>query len=99
MRGIEGFKFGFIGLFRVPPAKKLEGLGQPPSLESETRVVERSMPLLRPYISASVGREMMGIGGGVSIKDRVDVGAKYMRIGSTNAVMFEASYRFKVKDR
>lgn len=66
---------------------------------SEVKVVERSVPLLRPYISASVGREMMGIGGGVSIKDRVDVGAKYMRVGSTNAVMFEASYRFNTKNR
>lgn len=66
---------------------------------SETRVVERSVPMFRPYISASVGCEMMGIGGGVSIKDRVDVGAKYMRVGGSNAVMFEASYRFKVKGR
>ena len=77
-----------------------------PTLESmevyarnETRVVERSVPMFRPYISASVGREMMGIGSGVSIKDRVDVGAKYMRVGGTDAVMFEASYRFKVKNR
>lgn len=66
---------------------------------SETRVVERSVPMFRPYISTSVGREMMGIGGGVSIKDRVDVGAKYMRAGGTDAVMFEASYRFNVKGR
>lgn len=77
-----------------------------PTLESmevyarnETRVVERSVPLLRPYISASVGRKMMGIGGGVSIKDRVDVGAKYMRVGNADAVMFEASYRFNVKGK
>lgn len=77
-----------------------------PTLESmevyarnETRVVERNAPLLRPYISASVGREMMGIGGGVSIKDRVDVGARYMRVGNADAVMFEVSYRFKVKGR
>ena len=66
---------------------------------SETRIVERSVPMFRPYISASVGREMMGIGGGVSIKDRVDVGAKYMRVGGTDAVMFEASYRFNIKKR
>ena len=66
---------------------------------SETRIVERNVPMFRPYISASVGREMMGIGGGVSIKDRVDVGAKYMRVGGTDAVMFEASYRFKIKGR
>ena len=77
-----------------------------PTLESmevyarnETRVVERSVPLLRPYISASIGREVMGIGGGVSIKDRVDVGAKYMRVGNADAVMFEANYRFKIKGR
>lgn len=66
---------------------------------SETRVVERNAPLLRPYISASVGREMMGIGGGISIKDRVDVGAKYIRVRSTDAVMFEASYRFDIKTK
>ena len=66
---------------------------------SETRVVERNVPMFRPYISASVGREVMGIGGGVSIKDRVDVGAKYMRVGGTDAVMFEASYRFNIKNR
>lgn len=77
-----------------------------PTLESmevyarnETRVVERSVPMFRPYISASVGREMMGIGGGVSIKDRIDVGAKYMRVGGVDAVMFEASYRFNTKKR
>ena len=75
-----------------------------PSLEeidiyskTETRIIEHKAPMFRPYISASVGREVMGIGGGVSIKDRVDVGAKYMRVGSTDAVMFEASYRFNTK--
>ena len=66
---------------------------------SETRIVEHSAPMFRPYISASVGREIMGIGDGASIKDRVDVRAKYMRVGGTDAVMFEASYRFKVKGR
>lgn len=66
---------------------------------SETRIVERNIPMFRPYISASVGREMMGIGGGVSIKDKVDVGAKYIRVGGTDAVMFEASYRFNTKKR
>lgn len=77
-----------------------------PTLESmevyarnEVQVVEQKVPLIRPYISASVGREMMGIGGGISIKDRVDVGAKYMRVGSTDAVMFEASYRFDIKTK
>ena len=32
MRGM--IKFGFIGLFTAPPAKEIEGLGQPPSLKN-----------------------------------------------------------------
>jgi hypothetical protein len=31
---VEDFKFEFIGLFRAPSAKELEGVGQQPSLES-----------------------------------------------------------------
>jgi hypothetical protein len=77
-----------------------------PTLESmevyarnEVKVVEHNAPILRPYISASVGREMMGIGGGVSIKDRVDIGAKYIRMGNANAVAIEMNYRFNVKGK
>ena len=29
----ENFKFGFVGLPEAPPAKEIEGLGQPPSFE------------------------------------------------------------------
>lgn len=77
-----------------------------PSLEeidiyskTETRIIERNVPMFRPYVSASVGCEVMGIGGGVSFKDRVDVGAKYMRIGNNNAVVLELSYRFDIKNK
>lgn len=77
-----------------------------PTLESmevysrnETRIVEYKAPMFRPYIRGSVGGELMGIGGGVSIKDRVDVDVQYMRIGSNNMIVFGANYRFNIKSK
>ena len=64
---------------------------------SETRIIENTPPMFRPYIRGSVGRELMGIGGGVSIKDRVDVDVQYMRIGNKNMVVVGANYRFNIK--
>lgn len=77
-----------------------------PTLESmdiyaktETRIIEHKAPTFRPYIRGSVGKELMGIGGGVSIKDRVDVDVQYMRIGSSNMVVVGANYRFNIKTK
>lgn len=77
-----------------------------PTLESidiyaktETRIIEHKVPMVRPYIRGSVGRELMGIGGGVSIKDRVDVDVQYMRIGNSNMVVVGANYRFNIKTK
>lgn len=66
---------------------------------SETRIVEHKAPMVRPYIRGSVGRELMGIGGGVSIKDRVDVDVQYMRMGNNNMVVVGANYRFNIKNK
>ena len=66
---------------------------------SETRIVEYKAPTFRPYIRGSVGRELMGIGGGVSIKDRVDVDVQYMRMGNSNMVVIGANYRFNIKTK
>ena len=66
---------------------------------NETRIVEYKAPMFRPYIRGSIGRELMGIGGGVSIKDRVDVDIQYMRIGSNNMVVVGANYRFNIKTK
>lgn len=66
---------------------------------SETRIVEHKAPMVRPYIRGSVGRELMGIGGGVSIKDRVDVDVQYMRMGNKNMVVVGANYRFNIKTK
>lgn len=64
---------------------------------SETRIIEHKAPMFRPYIRGSVGRELMGIGGGVSIKDRVDVDVQYMRMANKNMVVVGANYRFNIK--
>lgn len=66
---------------------------------SETRIIEHKAPMFRPYIRGSVGRELMGIGGGVSIKDRVDVDVQYMRMGTKNMVVVGANYRFNIKTK
>jgi hypothetical protein len=66
---------------------------------NETRIVEYKAPMFRPYIRGSVGQELMGIGGGVSIKDRVDVDVQYMRMGNNNMVVVGANYRFNIKTK
>lgn len=66
---------------------------------SETCIVEYKTPTFRPYIRGSVGKEIIGIGGGVSIKDRVDIDVQYMRFGNDNMVVFGANYRFNIKSK
>lgn len=77
-----------------------------PTLESidiyaktETRIIEHKAPMFRPYIRGSVGKELLGLGGGVSIKDRVDIDVQYMRMGNNNMVVFGANYRFNIKSK
>jgi hypothetical protein len=77
-----------------------------PSLESidiysktETKIVQYEAPTFRPYIRGSIGKEVIGIGGGVSIKDRVDVDVQYMRFRNDNMVVFGANYRFNIKSK
>lgn len=77
-----------------------------PSLESidiysktETRIVQYNAPTLRPYIRGSIGKEAIGIGGGVSIKDRIDIDVQYMRFRNDNMVVFGANYMFNIKSK
>ena len=77
-----------------------------PSLESidifsktETKVIQHNAPTFRPYIRGSIGKEAIGIGGGISIKDRVDIDVQYMRLGNDNVVVFGANYRFNIKSK
>ena len=61
---------------------------------SETRVVERNVPMFRPYISVGAGKSILGVGGGVNIKGKVLLGAKYLRMKDDDAIIAEASLTF-----
>lgn len=61
---------------------------------SEVQVVEQKVPWIRPYVSASGGRGLFGIGGGISVKQKVDVGAMYLRVDNKDKWAIMASYRF-----
>lgn len=53
---------------------------------AETRVVQQPVKWIRPYVSALAGKDVLGIGGGVMIKQRVSLGAKYMRFNNKDVV-------------
>lgn len=61
---------------------------------TETRIIEKHYPFLVPYVSFGGGKDILGIGGGVTIKQRVDIGAKYLRVKEKNMFLIEANIRF-----
>lgn len=61
---------------------------------TETKIIEKPYPFLVPYISFGGGKDILGIGGGVTIKQRVDVGAKYLRVQEHNMFLVEVNIRF-----
>jgi hypothetical protein len=61
---------------------------------TETRIIEKPYPFLVPYVSFGGGKDILGIGGGVTIKQRVDIGAKYLRVKEKNMFLVEANIRF-----
>lgn len=61
---------------------------------SEVQVVEQKVPWIRPYVSASGGRGLFGVGGGISVKQKVDFGAMYLRVDNKDKWAIMASYRF-----
>lgn len=62
--------------------------------KTEIRTIETKPKLISPYVSICAGDAIWGVGGGVSFRQRMDVGAKYLRIDRKNAWMVEANYRF-----
>ena len=62
--------------------------------KTETKIVEKPYPFLVPYVSFGGGKNILGIGGGVTIKQRVDVGAKYLRVQDHDMFLVEANIRF-----
>jgi hypothetical protein len=62
--------------------------------QSETRVVQQPVKWIRPYVSALAGKDVLGIGGGVMIKERVSLGVKYMRFHNKDVVGAEMGFLF-----
>lgn len=60
----------------------------------EVVITERQPKLIRPYVSACGWKDLVGIGGGVRINDKVDVGLKYVRVKSDNHLMVETNIAF-----
>lgn len=61
---------------------------------TEIRTIEKSPPFITPYISFGIGKNIIGVGGGVTIKQKVDIGAKYLRVQDQNMFMIESNIRF-----
>lgn len=59
---------------------------------AETRVVQQPVKWIRPYVSALAGKDVLGIGGGVMIKERVSLGVKYMRFNNKDVVGAEMNF-------
>jgi hypothetical protein len=62
--------------------------------QTETRIVEQPRKWIRPYVSALAGKDVLGIGGGVMIKERVSLGVKYMRVNDKDVVGAEMNFLF-----
>ena len=62
--------------------------------QTETRVVQQPVKWIRPYVSALAGKDVLGIGGGVMIKERVSLGVKYMRFNNKDVVGAEMNIVF-----
>lgn len=62
--------------------------------KTETKIVNKPAPFIRPYITVSGGKGLIGIGGGVSFKRQLDVGGRYLRIDDKDKWAIEVSYRF-----
>ena len=70
-----------------------------PSLEkldiyATREVVVPKTPFIRPYAGITAGAGIFGIGGGVTIKQKVDVGGKYYRAKGNDMWGIEVNYRF-----
>ena len=62
--------------------------------KTETKVIKNPAPFIRPYITASGGKGLIGVGGGVSFKRRFDVGARYLRVDDKDKWAIVVAYRF-----
>ena len=61
---------------------------------TETRIIDHKSPKFRPYLRGSIGQEAVGLGCGISFNGVADIDLQYMRVGSKNAIIIGANYKF-----
>lgn len=59
-----------------------------------TNTIVNKPPLFAPYVSASLGNDMFGVGGGVEIKGKVSLGAKVWSVFDKTTFTIETTYKF-----
>lgn len=59
-----------------------------------TTTIAVKPPLFAPFVSGAVGKGMVGLGGGVSIRAKHDIGAKVWQVEGKTKLTFEYSYKF-----
>lgn len=59
-----------------------------------TTTIAVKPPLFAPFVSGAIGKDMVGLGGGVSIRAKHDIGAKVWQVEGKTKVTFEYSYKF-----
>lgn len=55
---------------------------------------KKKLPSISPYISMCGGNNALGIGGGISINNKIDIGIKYVQVGIQDALMLEVNIKF-----
>lgn len=64
------------------------------SIEVYNRTIVMQPPTLRPYVSASIGNDMIGVGAGLSIKNKHDIGTQVWRISGKTKLTIDYKFRF-----
>lgn len=59
-----------------------------------TTTIAVKPPLFAPFVSGAIGKDMVGLGGGVSIRAKHDIGAKVWQVEGKTKLTFEYSYKF-----
>lgn len=55
---------------------------------------KKKLPSISPYILMCGGNNALGIGGGISINNKIDIGIKYVQVGIQDALMLEVNIKF-----
>ena len=61
---------------------------------SEVKVIHPKVSLFRPIVSVGGGKGVFSIGGGVTIKQKFDLEAKYLRVDNKDHFMIEGGWQF-----